>query len=314
MNAFDKTGTLTHGHPSITAVHALDAFNGLQLLQIATALKKRSGHPLAIAFADYAAEKKIPDWRYEMSDFRAMPGKGVRATIDGRRYFLGSRHFIEESITRGRASRGSLKSESADGGSSLFLSDDRSLLGAFDIRERVRRSDGDLMNNLRDVGIKRTVLLTGDGRPEMKEIDRHFAFDEIKTGMMPEDKVAAIEDLRHQYGKVAIVGDGVNDTPALAHVDVGIAMGGAGSDIVLEHSDVVLMADDLGKLPHAPWLGKNVLSTIRFNIMFAVAVKAVFVVLGVHGISSLWLAILADDGVTLLVALNGMRLLRMRSS
>ena len=310
--AFDKTGTLTLGRPKITSVHSLNSMSAGQIVQIAVALEKRSEHPFAEAFLEYATSNKIPISDYGITDFCAIPGKGIQAMIDHERYFLGSHQFVEDLGVCSSKVEELVDKFQHDDASTVFLANERKILGVFAVEDEVRLQGMNSIRSLHALGIKRTVLLTGDDSTQSATLQRQLSIDELRLGLLPGEKVSAIRDLQRQYGEVAMVGDGINDAPALANASIGIAMGGAGSDIALETADVVLMNDDLTKLPFALRLGKRALSTIKQNIVFALTIKAIFIGLGAFGITSLWLAILADDGVTLLVALNGMRLLRMR--
>ena len=308
--AFDKTGTLTHGRPKITAVRPLNSLSREKIVQIAIGLESRSEHPLADTFLEFAFSHGIQPLNHEMREFTAIPGKGVQAVIGAERYSLGSHKFIEELGTCSSEVERVLAEFERDGNSVMLLANDRETLGVFAVQDEVRMQAKGTFQALRKLGIIHTALLTGDESGGTKVVSTILPIDEVRSGLLPHEKVRAIRDLQQHYGKVAMVGDGINDAPALADADVGVAMGGAGSDTALESADVVLMADDLSKLPLAIRLGKKATSTIRQNIAFALTIKLLFIVLGVLGFASLWLAILADDGVTLLVALNGLKLLR----
>lgn len=312
--AFDKTGTLTHGRPTITAIHTMNSLSIERILQIAVSLERRSEHPLAGTFIDYALSNNISIADCEMAEFKAIPGKGVQAMIEAERYSLGSHKFAEDLGICSSEVEQVLGKFERDGNSVMLLANAREVIGIFAVQDEVRKQGKSALNALRRLGIMHIALLTGDDKIGAATIGDELPIDETRSGLLPDDKVLAIKDLQRQYGKVAMVGDGINDAPALANADVGIAMGGAGSDTALETADVVLMADDLAQLPFAFRLSKKAISTIKQNIVFALAVKAVFIALGVLGFTTLWLAILADDGVTLLVALNGLKLLRLKQS
>jgi Cd2+/Zn2+-exporting ATPase len=308
--AFDKTGTLTHGKPKITDVRPLNSLTKENILQIAASLERRSEHPLADTFLEYGLAHDIPMPSHEVTEFHAIPGKGIQAVVGAKRYSLGSHKFAEDLGVCSSEAERVLSEFERDGSSVMLLADEHTILGIFAVQDEIRKQGKGTIQSLHKLGVKRTVLLTGDESGGTVAVSKHLPIDEIRSSLLPDEKVYAIRDLQRRYGDVAMVGDGVNDAPALAHANVGIAMGGAGSDTALESADVVLMADDLSRLPLAIRLGQKATSTIRQNIAFALAIKVLFIVLGVFGVTSLWFAILADDGVTLLVALNGLKLLR----
>jgi Cd2+/Zn2+-exporting ATPase len=312
--AFDKTGTLTHGRPTITAIHPMNSVSAEQILQIAVSLERRSEHPLAGTFINYALSNNISIPAFEMAEFKAIPGKGIQAMIEAEQYSLGSHRFAEELGLCSPEVDQVLGKFEREGNSVMLLANAREVLGIIVVQDEVRKQGKKALNALRTLGIKHIALLTGDDKIGAAALGDELPIDESRSGLLPGDKVLAIKDLQRQYGKVAMVGDGINDAPALANADVGIAMGGASSDTALETADVVLMADDLAQLPFAVRLSKVAISTIKQNIVFALVVKAIFIALGVLGFTTLWLAILADDGVTLLVALNGLKLLRLKQS
>jgi Cd2+/Zn2+-exporting ATPase len=201
----------------------------------------------------------------------------------------------------------------AQGKTTVLLSDGIEVLGVLAVADTLRNESTTSITELHRVGIRHIVMLTGDSRQTAQALARQLPSLEHRAELLPEQKLSAVEQLKEKYGQIAMVGDGINDAPALASADVGIAMGGVGSDTSLETADVVLMSDDLSKIPYAIALGKKTLSIIRQNVVLALATKAVFLVLGVFGLTSLWLAVLADDGATLVVILNAFRVLRYRS-
>jgi Cd2+/Zn2+-exporting ATPase len=199
-----------------------------------------------------------------------------------------------------------------EGKTVVIVSDERQVLGVIAIADRVRQESGSTVEALHKLGVRHVVLLTGDNTGTAAAVARLLRVDELKAELLPEDKLSVVKQLQSRWGTVAMVGDGVNDAPALAAADIGIAMGGIGSDTALETADVVLMADNIAKVPYGILLGKKTLRIVKQNISLALLTKGVFITLGVFGLSSLWLAILADDGTALLVILNGLRLLRNR--
>jgi Cd2+/Zn2+-exporting ATPase len=308
--AFDKTGTLTEGRPVLTDVVALNGMPETTILGIVTAAELRSEHHLADAFIRRAEETGIDIGAWMVESFESLPGKGVRATIDGATYVVGSHQLIEEMGICSDDVERRIRALEAEGKTVVLLATDSEVLGALAVSDRIRAETSDLVASLQASGLQHFVMLTGDSSTTAKHVSSQLRIDEHRAEMLPEDKLNVVRDLKNRFGAVAMVGDGVNDAPALAAADVGIAMGGIGSDASLESADVVLMSDELGKIPFALTLGKRTVTIIRQNVAIALATKAVFLVLAVFGMTSLWLAVLADDGATLVVILNGLRLLR----
>ncbi|MCL5109547.1 MAG: cadmium-translocating P-type ATPase [Chloroflexi bacterium] len=315
--AFDKTGTLTAGRPEVTDVVPLNGLPEDELLHLAAAVEGRSEHPLAAAVLRRAngngrngAQKISLEHTHAISDFEAVTGKGVRAVLDGATYYVGSLRLFQELDVPVADVAARVSALQEDGKTVLLVGTDEGLLGLIAVADRLRPVASEAVASLRRAGVEHVVLLTGDHEGTARAIARAVGADEYRAGLLPEDKVAAIRDLRRRYGKVGMVGDGVNDAPALAAASVGIAMGAAGTDAALEAADVALMADDLSKPAVAIGLSRRSLTTIRQNITFALLAKAVFLALAVPGLATLWLAILADTGASVLVTLNGMRLLR----
>lgn len=324
--AFDKTGTLTIGRPEVTDIipFAPPEGNGAslsasELLRVAAAIESHSEHPLAAAVlrraAQEAQQERLEDGEQralEIGAFEAVAGKGVRATMDGETYYLGSSRFFQEVGLSLAGIEDQLKTLRDDGKTVLIVGTERQLLGIIALADQIRHGARDAVASLRQAGIQRVVLLTGDHEATAQAVARAVGADEYRAELLPEDKVAAVKKLMEQYGKIAMVGDGVNDAPALAASTVGIAMGAAGTDVALETADIALMGDDLSKVAYTIALSRRSRSTIWQNILFSLAVKAFFLALTIPGFVTLWLAILADTGSSLVVTLNGMRLLRYR--
>jgi Cd2+/Zn2+-exporting ATPase len=308
--ALDKTGTLTMGSPTITDIIAVDSLPPGEILRIAAALELRSEHHLADAFLLKAAQEHIDLDGITVDRFDSITGKGIKATVSSKAYWIGNHSLIEELGVCSPRLESILHSLEQQGKTSVVLTDESGPLGVIGIADQLRSESPQAVRALHDEGIQSVILLTGDNRGSGEAIARNLGVDDASYELMPADKLDAIRSLQSKYGSVAMVGDGINDGPALAAADVGIAMGGVGSDTVLETSDVVLMSDNLMRIPTAIRLGKKSLSVIRQNIAIALVVKALFLALGVLGMTSLWLAILADDGATLVVVLNSLRLLR----
>ncbi len=309
--AFDKTGTLTVGRPTVTDVIPCQGQAAATVLGLAAAVEARSEHPLAAAVLHGARHDPLGQ-KYAVADFEAVTGKGVRASVDGTTYYVGSpRLFAELGLPLDGAAE-HVRRLGTGGKTVLVVGTERELVGLVAVADRLRHGAREAVAELRRAGVERVVLLTGDHEQTARAIAAAVGADEYRAGLLPEEKVAAVRELRARYGRVAMVGDGVNDAPALASATVGIAMGAAGSDVALETADVALMADDLHKVAYAMALSRRALGTIRQNIAFALVLKGLFLALALPGVATLWLAIAADMGASLLVTLNGMRLLGYR--
>jgi Cd2+/Zn2+-exporting ATPase len=308
--AFDKTGTLTEGRPVVTDVVSLNALSPTELIRIAAAAEIHSEHRLADALLRKAEEEGISFSDVTTEDFASITGKGIRTKVNGKTYVIGNHQLMEELGVCGPAVEKVLFDLEQQGKTAVIVSDDQQVLGIIAIADRIRRESRSTVGALHKLGVRRVVLLTGDNAGTASSVAGLLGVDELKSELLPEDKLTGVQKLRSQWGPVAMVGDGINDAPALAAADVGIAMGAAGSDTALETADVVLMADNIAKVPFSISLGRKALRVIKQNISLALAIKAAFILLAVFGLTSLWLAILADDGATLVVILNSLRLLK----
>ncbi len=307
--AFDKTGTLTHGRPAVVEVVALSGHDDREVLERLAALEANSEHPLAAAIREYAAEKGISV--AAATDFQAIQGKGAVGLIAGRQFWVGSHRFLEERGQETPEVHAKLESISTSGRSAVVLGNESHVCGIVAVADSVRPNAKAALEELRRLGIETTIMLTGDNQGTAEAIGREAGVTEVRAELLPDEKVAAIEALVAKYGKVAMVGDGINDAPALASASLGIAMGGGGSDAAIETADVALLSDDLSRLPWLVRHSRKTLAIIRQNIAFSLAIKATFVVLTFLGLASLWGAIAADMGATLLVVANSLRLLRL---
>ena len=305
--AFDKTGTLTRGEPTVVSVIPLDAHTDAQLLDRAAALEARSTHPLARAVNEYAAARGIVVEPAE--DVQALPGKGVTGTFRGEPFWLGSHRYLVERGLATPAVADKAQALERDGRTVVAIGNNRHICGLLAIADTVRPGAAEALQALRDSGIEHLVMLTGDNRTTAEAIAREVGIDEVHAELLPQDKVAVVERLVARYGVVAVVGDGVNDAPAMARASFGIAMGAIGSDAAIETADIALMTDDLGKLPWLVRHSRRTVAIIRQNIVFALGIKAVLVVLTFAGFATLWGAIAADVGASLLVVANALRLL-----
>jgi len=305
--AMDKTGTLTEGRPRVTEVLPESGVSKRELLEIAATMESQSDHPLARAIMEFCSQQGTRP--RAVSDFKVIQGKGAEGIIDGRGYWLGSHRYLEERAEETPEIHSRLEQLAGGGQSVVVIGDEQRVIGMITLADAVRAMSRDALKQLRREGIAHIVMLTGDNKPTAMAIAQATGVNEVYAELLPEDKVALIEKLVDKYQQVAMVGDGVNDAPAMARATLGIAMGAVGSDAAIEAADIALMSDDLSKLPWLVRHSRRALSIIRQNITLSLAVKALFVVLTFAGFASLWAAIAADMGVSLLVIFNGLRLL-----
>jgi Zn2+/Cd2+-exporting ATPase len=302
--AFDKTGTLTKGVPVVTDF--VNFTYDENLLGVVAALESKSQHPLASAIIKKAAH--LPQ-NYVVVDFLSITGKGIKGIVDGTEYRVGNVKLFKE-VPEAVLEKVSYLQE--QGKTVMIAGNDQEILGLIAVADEVRDSSRLVIERLQQLGIKQTILLTGDNHITAEAIARETGVKQVESELLPEDKLTFIKKLKAQYGRVAMVGDGVNDAPALAAATVGIAMGGAGTDTALETADIALMNDDLKKLPFTIKLSRKTLQIIKQNITLSIVFKLLALLLVVPGWLTLWIAIFADMGVTLLVTLNGLRLLRVK--
>jgi Cd2+/Zn2+-exporting ATPase len=321
--ALDKTGTLTVGEPRLVGGQCANHVGQspqecpecLDLLAKAAAVEARSGHPLARAVVRAAQELGVADRYGPAQRVESQPGRGVQGEVAGHAVRVGSHAYVHE----GRAEEDDfcrrVDAVSARGRTAVVVEDVCCASRAYGVvADTLRPEAPAVIRALKGMGILRTVMLTGDNPAVAERVARAAGVDEFQAGLLPHQKVEAVGALLERYGTVAMVGDGVNDAPALARASVGIAMGAVGSDVALETADVALMGDDLWGLPRAVRLGRRVAAVIRQNVAFSLATKAAFLALAVAGVATLWMAVFADVGVSLLVILNGMRLMQEKSS
>ena len=309
--AFDKTGTLTQGRPVVTDIvlaATAAAADELELLTFAASLETHSNHPLATAVMQRAAQDGATV--RDVIGLEEMPGRGVAGVIDGRRCELVSPGFAEEIARVSAELSDDIARLETQGRTVLVLVQDGLATGFIGVADPVRDEGRDAIAALRAAGVAHTVMLTGDNERTAASVAESVGIGSYLARLLPEAKVDSVLRLKERYGTVAMVGDGVNDAPALAAADLGIAMGAAGSDTALETADVALLGDDLSALPRFLALGRRTVGIVRANVTFSVAAKLVVLVLAVLGRANMWLAVFADTGVALLVILNGMRLLR----
>ncbi|WPZ17881.1 heavy metal translocating P-type ATPase [Geobacillus subterraneus] len=311
--AFDKTGTLTKGVPSVTDVVTYNG-NENELMTITTAIEKGSQHPLASAIIRKAEEDGLNFNDVSVEEFQSITGKGVKAKVNNEMYYVGSPGLFEELLPNGIQSeiKEQITTLQTQGKTVMVLGTEKEILALIAVADEIRESSKEVIRKLHQVGIEKTVMLTGDNQRTAEAIGKQVGVSDIKADLLPEDKLNFIKELRDKHQSVAMVGDGVNDAPALAASTVGVAMGGAGTDTALETADIVLMSDDLSKLPYTIKLSRKALAIIKQNITFSLGIKALSLLLIVPGWLTLWLAIFADMGATLIVTLNSMRLLKVK--
>ncbi|HMF94318.1 MAG TPA: heavy metal translocating P-type ATPase [Vicinamibacterales bacterium] len=306
--AFDKTGTLTRGKPEVVDVVALDGGRTSAVVGLAAAVGRRSSHPVAQAIVDHAHTSNIA--AVAADSVTALSGRGTEGSVDGRRVLLGNHRLFEERQLCSPALHDRIDAINASGRTAVLVARDQRAIGIIAVADRSRDTGRAAIEMLRRQGIDSIVMLTGDGTGTAQAIGAELGVDDVRAELLPEDKVSAIRELREQHGTVAMVGDGVNDAPALALADVGIAMGAVGSDAALETADVALMADDLLRIPYAVRLSRATVRNIKANLAISIAMKAGFVVAAVAGVATLWVAVLADTGASMIVIANALRLLR----
>ena len=304
----DKTGTLTQGAPAVIDVVPMNGHDEAELLTRAGALELNSNHPLARAIVDETQRRGMTIPAAEQ--FEIIQGKGASGVINGKRYWLGSHRYLEERRQETTEVHRQLESMQDAGRTVVVVGNDEHVCGFITLADGIRAETRDAIERLHQAGVKQIVMLTGDNEGTAKAIAREAGIDEVHAELLPEDKVAAVERLVGQYEFVAMIGDGVNDAPALARASLGLAMGAAGTDAAIETADIALMSDDLSKLPWLIHHSRRTLRIIRQNIAFSLAVKVLFVILTFAGFASLWAAIAADMGASLLVIGNGLRLLK----
>jgi Zn2+/Cd2+-exporting ATPase len=306
--AFDKTGTLTRGEVAVSAVEPMDEVGVGALLQAAAAVEQYSEHPVARAIVADARARgfEVP----VASDVRAMPGLGVEGQVGATRVRCAAPRFFDEGTLTGDV-RARLARLVAAGLSPVIVTSDARVLGVIGVSDRERDSAATVVSDLRREGIARVAMLTGDHQPGATAVGGRVGVDEVRAELLPAGKVAAIHDLR-TLGPVAMVGDGINDAPALAAADVGIVMGAMGSDAAIETADIALMTDDLSRIPWVLRLSHATLRNVRVNVAVALGLKAAFVVAAALGVATLWMAVLADTGASVIVLANALRLRRFR--
>jgi Cd2+/Zn2+-exporting ATPase len=303
--AFDKTGTLTSGQLRVAAVTPLDGAPASDVLRFAASVEQRSEHPLARAIVEHALRENVR--LAAVSGFIAHPGMGAHGVVNDSRVIVGNEAMLRRSAVPVPDS-----ATTDGGGSQVFVALGGRAIGVIGVSDRPRAAARDALDLLRAHGVRRIVMLTGDRVESARTVAEAVGVDEYYASLLPEEKHARIRALRTDSGAVMMVGDGINDAPALAAADIGVAMGAAGSDVALETADVALMSDELLKLPYAVRLARATVRNVKTNVVVSLALKAAFLVMAVTGAATLWMAVLADTGASVIVVANALRLLRTR--
>ena len=305
--ALDKTGTLTYGHPEVQQVVPFNSHTPKELLERAAAMEAHSEHPLARAILRKAQDEGIVVSGAE--EFQAIKGKGAEAKIDGKPFWIGSHRLMEEKGQETAEVHDKAKELEDAGHSVVAIGNAQHVCGLVSVADGVRDNASEAVRMIKRLGVRKVVMLTGDNKGTANAVAKAAGVDEFQAELLPEDKVEAAESLVSRFGNVAMIGDGVNDAPAMAVATFGIAMGAIGTDAAIETADIALMSDDLSKLPWLIRHSRRTLKIIKQNITFALGLKLVFIALAIFGKASLWMAIAADTGASLLVISNGLRLL-----
>jgi Cd2+/Zn2+-exporting ATPase len=308
--AFDKTGTLTRGRLRVVRVRPAAGFAEDEVLRLAAAVEAGSAHPVAEAIRHEAVRRGVATAaRGSLArTFEAADGLGVSAEVEGVRIHVGNRRLFE---AMGRGAAGPADPGGPPGADTVaFVGTQQGAVGAIDLSDELRPEAVETVRALRSLGVRHVALLTGDREPAARAAAEAAGIDAVHHGLRPEEKLSEVRRLVSEHGVVAMVGDGVNDAPALALASVGIAMAAAGSPAAMETADVALLAGDLRKIPSGVVTGRRMVSVVRQNVVASLAIKAVFLGLAVAGYATLWMAVLADMGTTLMVIFNGLRLLR----
>lgn len=309
--AFDKTGTLTKGVPAVTDIVTISG-NENELMTITAAIEKGSQHPLASEIMRKAEENRLNFNAVSIEEFQSITGKGVKAKVNNEIYYVGSPNLFEElHQTIESTIQEKITRMQTDGKTVMVLGTKKEILSLIAVADEMRESSKEVISKLNRIGIE-TVMLTGDNHRTASAIGKQVGVSDIKADLLPEDKLNFIKELRGKHKSVGMVGDGVNDAPALAASTIGVAMGGAGTDTALETADIALMSDDLSKLSYTIKLSRKALTIIKQNITFSLAIKLVALLLVIPGWLTLWIAIFSDMGATLLVTLNSLRLLKVK--
>lgn len=307
--ALDKTGTLTKGNPVVTDIQVIDDTNCPDPLRIAGVLENSSEHPIAKAIIA-EANKKGYSLNFKVKNFKAIIGKGVEGVIEDTHYYLGNMRLFEEIGINIDKIRDVNNDNQKGSVSKIILGTKEKIISVFTLSDDLRSDSKEAIRCLNRMDIEKVVMLTGDNEGTANSIATKLELEDFRSNLLPEDKLTIVDEYIDKGKRVAMVGDGINDGPALAKANVGIAMGAIGTDSALETADIVLMGDELMKIPYIIDLSKKTIRIIKQNIVFAISLKAIFMTLAVLGLANMWMAIVADTGAAIIVILNGMRLLK----
>lgn len=305
----DKTGTLTEGKLVLSKIEVKnEEFTKEEIIKILASLEHNSSHPIAKAILNYADENNIS--YEEITDFKNVAGKGIVGFLNGEEYYAANESLIEGSEFN--ISREEINNYSRKGETIICLGNSKSVIGIITVSDKIRDGAGDVISDLKNQGVK-TVMLTGDNKLAGEKVANELGLDYVYTDLLPEDKLNLLDTIRNKFGDVAMVGDGINDAPALARANIGIAMGAAGSEVAIETADVALMQDDISKLPYLFTLSRKTMGIISQNITLAITIKILFVILATLGLITLMMSVgIGDLGLTLLVILNSFRISRVK--
>jgi Cd2+/Zn2+-exporting ATPase len=305
---FDKTGTLTAGKFSVTQVIPMHDHAPDEIITAAASIEQYSEHPIAAAISEFARMNSLH--LKDTRNFKAFPGEGARAEINGEQYTIGSHRFFHEHNICDVKLHDRVTEQEAKGNSLVLISRDNVLIGAIALSDTPRAQAKDAIAALKQIGLSESVMLTGDNDKTAGTIAQQLGIRQFRSQLLPDEKSQLVAEYRHKYEAVAMVGDGINDAPALASADVGIAMGTGGSDLAIEAADVAIIGDNLSMVPKTIELSRWTLGIIKFNIAFALIIKFAFMILAGFGLATLWMAVFADMGTSLIVIFNSLRLLR----
>ncbi|OLN30117.1 heavy metal translocating P-type ATPase [Desulfosporosinus metallidurans] len=310
--AFDKTGTLTTGKPTVTDVVALVSISDEKLLKIAGTLEVRSEHPLADAILKLISEKELE--LETIDEFMSITGRGAKGMIDGEQYYIGNPRLFKEIGVSVESHIKQIESLQDEGKTVILVGNSKQILGMIAVSDQPKGNARKAISKLKELGIRKIVMLTGDNKVTGEAIGHRLGVDEVRAELLPEDKISAIKALQQGHSTVAMVGDGVNDAPALAQADVGVSMGVAGTDVALETADIALMADDLDQLVYMVKISRKTVSVIKQNIAFSLALVAFLVLTALFGWMPLTTGLIINEASALVIIANGVRLLKVKQS
>lgn len=305
--AMDKTGTITYGKPQVEKIIPLNNHTEAELLEIAAALEQHSNHPLARSILEKAKLSQVNP--LIATEYTVLPGKGAYGLIGGKKFWIGSHKMIEELGEETEEFHALAQNLEDEAHTVVAICNKEHICGIITLKDQIRANVKDIVKELEETGIKKVILLTGDNRQTAEAVGKALGIDEVHAQLSPEDKVKMVRDLS-QENKVIMIGDGINDTPALASAHIGIAMAGMGTDAAIETADIALMSDNIEKIPWLIQHSHKTLKIIQQNIIFSIGIKVLFIILTFLGISNLWMAIAADMGATIIVVFNALRLLK----